>query len=44
MEIFKNTNVKIKEKDYRDKISDCFYKMKQNDITTFLRIFNYICS
>jgi hypothetical protein len=43
MEIFKNTNVKTKEKEARDRISDCFFKMKQNDNITFWRIFNFLC-
>jgi hypothetical protein len=43
MEIFKNTNVKTKEKEARDRISDCFFKMKQNDNITFWRLFNFLC-
>jgi len=44
MEIFRNTFVKTKEKESRDKISDAFFKMKQNDVTTFWRLFNLLCS
>lgn len=42
LEIFKNTNVKTKEKEARDKISDCFFKLKQNDSATFWRLFSFI--
>lgn len=40
MENFKNLS--IRKKDSKDKISDSFSKMKQQDLSTFLRLFTHI--
>lgn len=40
LENFKSLS--IKTRDSKDKISDSFSKMKQQDISTFLRLFNFV--
>lgn len=42
MENFKAVQIKIKDKDAKDKIADCFFKMKQGDLPTFVRLFTHI--
>ena len=39
MEIFKNCSFKAKDREGREKVSECFSKMKQNDVATFTRVF-----
>lgn len=41
MEIFKNTNFKSKDKQ-NERVSDFFFKMKQNDIKTYMKLINII--
>ena len=43
MDSFKNLNIRI-TKDSKDKISDCFSKMKQQDFNTFNKIFAFVIS
>jgi hypothetical protein len=40
MEIFKMTFIRTKDKQYKEKISDKYHKMKQNDSVAFIKLFN----
>lgn len=41
MEIFRNTAVRTKEKQYKQKISDKYHKLRQHDYNSFMKLFNY---
>lgn len=40
-EVFKNTLIKVKDRQGKEKISDKYFKLKQNDTVTFSRLFNH---
>lgn len=41
MDIFKNTIFKLKDKQ-NERVSDCFFKMKQNDTKTYMKLISII--
>lgn len=41
MEIFKTINIKLREKQSKEKLSDKYYKLKQNDQGTFTKLYQH---
>jgi hypothetical protein len=41
MEVFKATTIKLKDKQQREKLSDKYAKLKQNDVGTFSKLFQH---
>lgn len=41
MEIFKTTTIKLKDKQIKEKLWDKYFKLKQNDQSTFLKLYQH---
>jgi hypothetical protein len=42
MEVFKTTTIKLKDKQLREKLSDKYAKLRQNDVGTFSKLFQVV--
>ena len=42
MDVFKNTAIKVKDRQ-KEKLSDKYFKIKQNDNSTFQKLFSFCC-
>ncbi len=43
MEVFKATTIKLKDKQNRERLADKYTKLRQNDVSTFIKVFQH-CS
>lgn len=43
MEVFKATTIKLKHKQHRERLADKYAKLRQNDVSTFIKLFQH-CS
>ncbi len=41
MEVFKATTIKLKDKQHRERLADKYAKLRQNDTSTFLKLFQH---